>query len=704
MPVKVYDLAKELKKSNTEMLGVLSKLGFTKLSPTSDLDDASADKVRAAVEPAAATSNGNGAAPAASGAGEAVEVAPNISIKDLAEKLGINANEIQKILMGMGVLAGLNQRLAPDAIQRIAQKLNRTVRTSSAAPAPVATPANGAAATVAPANGAKPVVANGAAPVATKPATARVSGGTAASATGGKAKIGSAQTLLPRPPVVTIMGHVDHGKTTLLDALRKTSVAAGETGGITQHIGAYQVDANGQRITFLDTPGHAAFGAMRARGAKVTDIVVIVVAADDSIMPQTEEAIKLAKEANVPIIIAVNKIDLPDANPDKVLTDLTSYEIVPEAFGGDTITVNISAKTGEGLPDLLDNILLVSEASVEPKADPHGKFQGTVIEAKIDKGRGAVVSVLVQNGTLRMGDIVLAGTHFGKIKGMTDEKGAKVVKAGPSVPVEIVGFGTVPDAGDRVETAKDEKEARALTGNRDDALRAEKLGERNNTSLEALYKTLRFGAVKELNLVIKGDVQGSVQAVRESLEPLGNDEVRVRVLHSGVGAITENDVLLAASDKDAEEKNSLVVGFNVPISGPAEKKAEQEHVQIKTFGIIYELIDSVTESLVGLLEPIYEEAVLGKAEVRQLFRLPGGRSIAGSYVTDGLIRRNAKARVLRGKDVIATADIDTLKRFKDDARDVQTGYECGITLRDFNNLAVGDVLECFEMRAVPRTL
>jgi translation initiation factor IF-2 len=700
MPLKVYDLAKEYKKTNTEMLDVLKGLGLTKLSPSSDLDDDAVQRIRATM--GSSTTNGSrgsapqAAAPTASApvAGDAVEVPVNVSVKELAERLNVSGAEIQKVLMGLGVLAALNQRLAPDAVKRIAQKLGRTVVMPSSAPAATAP-------VVAPTAPTAPVNGNGAG-TAARPVKTTGTGRQVASAAKGRP---AADGMQIRPPVVTIMGHVDHGKTTLLDTIRKATVAAGEAGGITQHIGAYQIENNGRRITFLDTPGHAAFSAMRARGAQITDIIVIVVAADDSIMPQTEEAIKLAKEANVPIIIAVNKIDLPGADPDRVLTDLTRYELVPEAYGGDVQTVNISAKKGEGIQELIDTILLVSEIEIDPKADPHGPAEGTVVEAKVDKGRGVVATMLVQSGTLRTGDVIVAGAFFGKIRTMTDERGTKLVKAGPSTPVEIIGLNGVPDAGDHIRAVKDEKVARSLAQERDIQLRTERFGgSSGRVSLEDLYKTLRFGEIKELNVVIKGDVQGSVQAVRDSLLQLGNDEVRVRVLTTGVGPISDNDVLLAASDKDQEIKNSLVVGFNVGTSGGADKKAEQEHVQIKTFSIIYELIDAVKLAMLALLPPIYEEVNIGKAEVRALFRLPGGRSIAGCYVTDGLIRRNSKARLFRGKDLLFTGDVDTLKRFKDDVREVQNGYECGLTLRDFNALAEGDTLEIFEMREVPREL
>jgi translation initiation factor IF-2 len=713
MPIKVYDLAKEYRISNTEMVKRLKDLGYERLSPSSDLDEEAEKKARTVLGGGSGGggttppngANGSSGAPApggSGGSGDTVVVPLNVSVKELAEIFKVPGSEVQKVLMNMGVLAALNQRLAPDAVQRIAQKMGKTVTAPAAgSPAPATSPstatASPAAPTASPASGSATVPAlnrggNG------KPAVAGASKSVAVK--GGR----QAQGMVTRPPVVTIMGHVDHGKTTLLDTIRKASVASGETGGITQHIGAYQVEINGQRITFLDTPGHAAFSAMRQRGTSVTDIVVIVVAADDSVMPQTEEAIKIAKDAGVPIIVAVNKIDLPDADPDHVLTDLTRYDIVPEAYGGDVQTVPISAKKGDGIPALLETILLVSEAVVDPKADPHGKAQGTIIEAKLEKGRGAVATVLVQQGTLTMGDVVVAGIHYGRIKGMTDDRGGRISKAGPSTPVEIVGLNAVPEAGDRMEVAKDEKEARSIAQRREQRLREDKLGERNLVTLEALYKQLRTGPVKELNLVIKADVQGSVQAVRDSVADLGNDEVRVRILSTGVGAITENDVLLAASDKDHEEANALVLGFNSSVAPAVEKRAEQEHVRIQTYGIIYELIDAVKEALVAMLDPIYEEVVLGKAEIRAMFRLPGGRNIAGSYVTDGLIRRNAKVRVFRGKDLLHTGDIDTLKRFKDDQREVQTGYECGLTIRDFNDIKEGDILECFEMRQVPREL
>lgn len=678
MPVKVFELAKELGLSNQEIVSRLDKAGLGKLAPSAELDDSTAAKARVALAEAPAT------APAA---GDAIAIPTNITVKELGEKLSVGASEVQKVLMGMGVLAGLNQRLGAEVVERIAKKLGKIVLVGTPAPAPTSAPP----ATAAPK--ATPVAAG------ERTATPRPQPTPKSVVTKGKPA-----DLVPRPPVVTIMGHVDHGKTTLLDYLRKAKVADGEAGGITQHIGAYQVEVDGKRITFLDTPGHAAFSAMRKRGAGITDIVIIVVAANDSVMPQTEEAIKVALEAKVPIIVAVNKCDLPEANPDRVLTDLTRYELVPEAFGGTIPTVNISARAGTGIDDLLEAILLVSEIEVDPKADPHAKMQGTIVEAKLDKGRGAVSTVLVQQGTLRQGDVVVSGSVFGKVRGMTDERGNKLVKAGPSSPVEIIGLNGVPEAGHRIEVAKDEKEARAIAQRNEVRLRDQRLNQTGKLTLEQLYRQLRSGPIKELNLVIKADVQGSVQAIRDSVEPLGNEEVRVRVLQASVGPISDGDVLLVSSDHEADSKNCMIVGFNVGLTGNAVKKAEQEHVQIKTFSIIYELIDAVKEGMLALLPPIYEEAHLGKAEIRQLFRLPGGRSIAGTYVLDGVIKRNSSVRVYRGKDLIHDGPIETLKRFKDDQREVAADYECGITLRGFNQLEVGDVFECYEMRQIQREL
>jgi translation initiation factor IF-2 len=636
---------------------------------------------------------------------EPIQVIANITIREFAEKIGVPASEIQKVLMQMGVLAGLNQRLAPDAIQRIATKLGKNVAvvkpgeaaTSVATSAPVATNTPVAAATT-PVE-ATPVVATGAPLVPNPRKEAARAVAKAKIATGGIQSVS-------RPPVVTIMGHVDHGKTTLLDTIRKANVAKGEAGGITQHIGAYQVEHNGNRITFIDTPGHAAFSNMRKRGTSVTDIVIIVVAANDSVMPQTVEAIKTAKDAGVPIIVAINKVDLPEANVERVLTDLASrYDLVPEAYGGTVPTVNISAKAGTGIEDLLETIMLVAEIEVDPKADPHGKVMGTVIEAKIDKGRGPVTTVLIQQGTLRQGEVVVVGTTYGKVRGMGDERGNKLEKAGPSTPVEIIGLSSVPQAGDSLEVVRDEKIARQIAQERDTTIKEKRYNNVQRASLDDLMAQMKAGGpAKELNVVIKGDVQGSVQAIRDNLEELGNSEVRVRVLHGGVGPISESDIITASSDKDGEEKNTLVIGFNVSANRAIEEKAAKSHVTIKTYSIIYNLLDEVKEMMLNLLPPLFEEATLGTVEVRQLFRLPGGRTIAGCYVKEGSVKRNSRARLFRGKEQLTDAEIDTLKRFKDDQREVAEGYECGLTLSGYNDIIEGDRLEVYEMKQIPREL
>ncbi|MFC4768830.1 translation initiation factor IF-2 [Effusibacillus consociatus] len=499
--------------------------------------------------------------------------------------------------------------------------------------------------------------------------------------------------LIERPPIVTIMGHVDHGKTTLLDAIRETNVTAQEAGGITQHIGAYQVEIGGKRITFLDTPGHAAFTTMRARGAQVTDITILVVAADDGVMPQTVEAINHAKAANVPIIVAVNKMDKPDANPDRVRQELTEYGLVAEEWGGDTIFVPISAKKKEGLEQLLEMILLVAEMA-ELKADPAARPRGTVIEAELDKGRGPVATVLVQNGTLKIGDIVVAGTTFGKVRAMVNDRGRRVKEIGPSGPVEILGLNEVPSAGDLFVVYDDERKARALVDKRVAKQRQEQLGAQSRVTLEDLYKQIQEGEVKDLNVIIKADVQGSVEALTGSLEKIEVAGVRVRVIHKGVGAITESDILLATAS------NAIVIGFNVRPEPNAGKMAESEKVDIRLYRVIYNAIEEIESAMKGMLDPEYKEVILGRAEVRQTFKVSKIGTIAGCYVTDGKITRNSDVRVIRDGIVVFEGKLDSLKRFKDDAREVASGYECGVTLENFNDIKEGDIIEAFMMEAI----
>ena len=505
----------------------------------------------------------------------------------------------------------------------------------------------------------------------------------------------SAEELVERAPVVVVMGHVDHGKTSLLDAIRSTSVTAGEAGGITQHIGAYRVTAQGREITFLDTPGHAAFTSMRARGAQVTDIAILVVAADDGIMPQTIEAINHAKAANVPLIVAVNKMDKPTANPDRILQQLTEHELVPEDWGGDTIVCPISAKMGTGIDTLLEMVLLTADMQ-ELKANPNRLAKGTVIEAKLDRGRGPVATVLVQNGTLNHGDIVIAGTSVGRVRAMTDEKGRRMEKAGPSVPVEIVGLAEVPGAGDLFYAVEDERMARTLAEKRKFEEKERLNASMQKVTLENLFSSIEQGSVKDLNIIVKADVQGSAEAVKASLEKLSNSEVRVRVIHNGVGGINSSDIMLA------EASNAIVVGFNVrPEAGVADEAAAA-HVDMRLYRIIYDCLEEIEQAMKGMLAPTFKEVVLGHAEVRQTFKVSGVGTIAGCYVQDGKMQRNEKVRIVRDSIVVFEGDLSSLKRFKDDAKEVAAGYECGLSFEKFNDVKVGDIIEAYVMEQIER--
>lgn len=501
--------------------------------------------------------------------------------------------------------------------------------------------------------------------------------------------------LSTRPPVVTIMGHVDHGKTTLLDAIRSTNVTGGEAGGITQHIGAYQVEINKKKITFLDTPGHEAFTAMRARGAQVTDITIIVVAADDGVMPQTVEAINHAKAAGLPIIVAVNKIDKPGANPDKVKQELTEYELVPEEWGGDTIFVNVSAKQRNGIEDLLEMILLVAEVN-DYKANPDKRARGAVIEAELDKGRGPVVRVLVQNGTLKVGDAFVAGNCFGRIRAMVSDKGRRLKEAGPSTPVEITGLTEVPLAGDPFMVFEDERKARSIADKRAITHRQSELGANTRVTLDDLFQHIKDGEIKDLNVIIKGDVQGSVEALKGSLEKIEVEGVRVKIIHRGVGAINDSDIILAAAS------NAIVIGFNVRPDSQATQTAEQEKVDIRLHRVIYNAIEEIEQAMKGMLDPEYKEVVVGHAEVRSVFKISKVGAIAGCMVTSGKMVRAAESRLIRDGIVIFEGKLDSLKRFKDDAKEVAQGYECGITLDGYNDLKEGDIIEAFIMETVER--
>ena len=503
------------------------------------------------------------------------------------------------------------------------------------------------------------------------------------------------EELLPRPPVVTIMGHVDHGKTSLLDKIRATNVTAGEAGGITQHIGAYTVTIHDQLITFLDTPGHEAFTAMRARGAQVTDIVVLVVAADDGIMPQTVEAINHAKAAGVPLIVAINKMDKPTANPERVKQELTEYELVAEDWGGDTIVVPVSALTGEGIENLLEMILLTAEMK-ELKANPNRAARGTIVEARLDKGRGPVATVLVQSGTIHVGDTIVAGTAYGRVRAMVNDKGQSVKDAGPSIPVEIIGFSDVPEAGDVLNVSDDDRLSRQVAEERRDKQKAEQLKAMSKATLDDLFQQMAEGEIKDLNIIVKADVQGSVEAVRQALEKISNEEVRVRVIHGGVGAINETDIMLASAS------NAIVIGFNVRPDAKAKESAEREKIDVRLYRVIYDAIDEIKAAMKGMLAPKFKEVILGHAQVRQVFRVTGAGTVAGSYITDGIVRRNAQVRLLRDNIVIYEGKLSSLKRFKDDAREVASGFECGIGLENYNDIKENDVIECFVQEEIER--
>ena len=578
-----------------------------------------------------------------------ITVPDEITVQELASRLKVTAAEVIKRLMMMGVMATLNQTVDFDTAYLVADELGAKVT--------------------------KEVVVT---------IEERLFDETE----------DTDDNLITRDPVVCVMGHVDHGKTSLLDAIRHTSVTTGEAGGITQHIGAYRVSINGKDITFLDTPGHEAFTAMRARGAQATDIAILVVAADDGIMPQTVEAINHAKAAGIEIIVAINKMDKPTANPDNVMTGLTQYELVPEEWGGDVICVPVSALTGKGIDDLLENVLLVAEVK-ELKANPNRRAKGIVIESKLDKGRGPVATVLVQNGTLHAGDIVIAGTSVGHVRAMTNDKGQEIKVAGPSVPVEIIGLDSVPVAGDEFNAVEDERMARTLAEQRMDKAKNEKFKANASASLDDLFARISDG-VKDLNIIVKADVDGSVEAVKQSLMKLSNEEVKVNVIHGAVGGITENDVMLAAASE------AIIVGFNVRPDRSALDAAERQSVDVRTYRVIYECIEEIEAAMKGMLAPKFREALLGHAEVRQTIRVPNVGTIAGCYIQDGKISRNAQIRVVRDGIVIFEDKISSLRRFKDDVREVASGYECGVGLERFNDIKEGDVLEAFIMEEVER--
>jgi translation initiation factor IF-2 len=594
----------------------------------------------------------------------AIELPGTITVKELAELLGVNPADIIRELIKSGIFATINQLVDRDTASLVAGELGYEV----------------AEADLASTNGADGETEG---PIAE--ATKEV-----------LFEEDDASLLQPRAPIVTVMGHVDHGKTSLLDAIRTTEVAAGERGGITQHIGASEVTKDGKRVVFLDTPGHEAFTAMRARGARVTDIAVVVVAADDGVMPQTLEAISHAKAAKVPIVIALNKIDKPDANPDRVKTELTEAGIVVEEYGGEVPLVPVSAKTRVGLDDLREMILLVADLQ-ELKANPKRSAVGTIVEAELDKGRGPVATALVQTGTLKVGDIIVVGETFGRVRALENDKGKRVTKAGPSSAVVVLGLSEVPAAGDILRVVSDDKAARTMVESRKAATAARSGEGSGRATLEDLYSQIQAGQAKELRIILKTDVSGSLGAITHALEQLDQDEIRLNVLHEGAGDITDNDIMLAAAS------NAIVVGFNTHITETARRAAEAEGVDVRLYDIIYKLTDDIGAALKGLLEPEIVEVVEGRAEVRQVFRVGKSTVIAGSFVTDGRIVRG-NARVWRGGKVIATDRIESLRRFRDDVREVATNYECGIGLANFHDLEEGDVIECFTSQTVSRAV
>ena len=579
-----------------------------------------------------------------------IRIAEVIAVGDLSKRMGVKGGELIKKLMEMGVLVNINQLIDADVASLVAGEFGYEVEKVSLERQDLL-----------------------------------------------ERKEDLPEQLKPRPPVVTIMGHVDHGKTMLLDAIRKTNVVGGEAGGITQHIGAYDVELEKGHVVFIDTPGHEAFTAMRARGAQVTDVVVLVVAADDGMMPQTKEAIDHARAAKVPMVVAINKIDKPTANPEKVKKDLSEYELVPEQWGGNTLFSEVSAKQKTGIKELLDSILLQAEV-LELRANPDKPARGVIIESKLDKGRGPVATLLVQEGTLKTGDAFIAGSHYGRVRAMLNDKRQKMEEALPSTPVEVVGFTDVPEAGEAFIVVSEERMAKQISLHRQEKIREKELSKLSRISLEELYDKIKKGEVKELNVIIKADVQGSIEAVKEALTKLSTDAVKVNILHDAVGGITETDVNLASAS------NAIIIGFNVRPGPKAQSLSEQEHVDVRTYSIIYDAITDIRNALEGLLEPTYKEHILGRAQVIQVFSIRKVGTVAGSLVTDGKVVRGSHARLLRDSVVVFDGRIVSLRRFKDDMKDCNQGLECGIGIENFNDIKLGDVIESYEFEEVQARL
>lgn len=581
-----------------------------------------------------------------------IEISRTISVKDLAQKLNKSTADVIKNLMFLGLMVSINQEIDFEVAKKLCDKYEvECVKKEETS------------------NDDKYELI-------------------------GNLTETKSENLSKRPPIITVMGHVDHGKTSLLDCIRKTNVSQKEAGGITQHIGAYKVQVGDEIITFIDTPGHEAFTQMRARGAKVTDIVILVVAADDGIMPQTVEAINHCKSANVPIIVAVNKIDKPEANIDKVKQELTEYEIIAEDWGGSTVFVNVSAKTGEGIDELLEMIILTADIQ-ELTADKSSPAKGTVIESRLDKGRGPLATLLVQDGTLKIGDCVVVGNTYGKIRAMYDENDVPMKEAGPSIPVLVLGLNEVPDAGDRFESIKDEKVARQISNDRKQQIKDSQMNN-SKISLETVYSQIKDGTIKELSIIVKSDVQGSSEALKQSLEKLSSENIKVKVIHSAVGAINESDIIFASTS------NAIIIGFNVRPDNNALLLADKEKVDIRTYRLIYEALDDIKSAMIGLLDPDIKEVYLGRVEIRQLYKISNVGTVAGCYVLDGKLTRNCNVRILRQGVVIFESKLSSLKRFKDDVKEVNKGYECGLSIENFNDLKEEDIIEGFEMKEFKR--
>jgi len=659
--IRIYELAQELNMSSKDLIDKLRELDLEVSSHMNSLEADEAELIRGIYgsgdsetefDQHGVDNTKDTKTETSETEKHIIEIEESIIVRELADELGVNPSEIITKLIGMGVMANQNQSIDVKTATIIADEFGAIVVTKEVEEE-------------------KEEVFE--LDFEDKP-----------------------EDLVPRPPVVTVMGHVDHGKTSLLDAIRETSVTKSEAGGITQHIGAYSVKVDDKEIVFLDTPGHEAFTSMRARGAQVTDLAILVVAADDGVMPQTVEAINHAKAADVPILVAINKIDKPTANIDRVMQELAENNLLPEDWGGDTITVPVSARDKTGIDDLLEMVLLLAEMQ-ELKANPNRKPVGIIVEAQLDRGKGPLATVLVQKGTLRVGDMVVSGTSHGRVRAMLDDKGDRVEEAGPSTPVVILGMSEVPNAGDLLYGVKDEKTARSYAESKKEELREAQLRASSQVSLDDLFERIQEGQIKDLNIIIKADVKGSMEALAQSLEKLDTgEEVRINIIHGGVGGITESDVMLASAS------NAIIIGFNVRPNLNAIEVSKTEKVDIRTYRVIYEAIEDIQAAVKGMLAPELVEKVLGRAEVRATFRLPNGSTIAGVYILDGKVTRNSKVRLLRNDVVIFEGDVSSLKRFKDDVREVSAGYEAGIGLEDYNDIKEGDMLEAYILEEVRR--